>query len=150
MSDLAFEISFWHWFILAGVLIVVEIAAPGVVFLWIGIAAAVTGFALMIFSGMAWELQLVLFGILSVLAAIGGRQFVKQKPIATDHPTLNLKGQQYVGRSLKLDEAIVNGSGRTAVDDSTWRVEGPDLEKGAQVTVVGVVGNALQVEAVKD
>ncbi len=150
MSEWATDITFWHWFILAGVLIVVEIAAPGVIFLWIGIAAAAVGLVILVFPALGWELQFVLFGVLSTLAAIGGRRFIKRKPIQTDHPNLNLRGQQYVGRSLKLDEAITNGTGRTKVDDSTWRVEGPDLKKGAQVTVTGVRGNALQVEAADD
>lgn len=150
MNELFLELTIWHWFILAGVLVLVEIVAPGVIFLWIGIAAVVTGFVLMVFPSMSWEIQLMLFAVLSLLSAIGGRQYVKRKPIATDHPNLNLRGNQYIGRSLTLDDPIVNGQGRTSVGDTTWSVEGPDLEKGAQVTVVGVKGNALQVEAAKD
>ena len=150
MSELATDITFWHWFILAGVLIVIEIAAAGIIFLWIGIAAAAVGLVLLVFPALGWELQFVLFGVLSTLAAIGGRRFIKTNPIQTDHPTLNLRGQQYIGRSMRLDQAITNGTGRTKVDDSAWRVEGPDLEKGAQVTVTGVRGNALQVEAAEE
>jgi hypothetical protein len=36
------------------------------------------------------------------------------------------------------------------VDDTTWRVEGPDLPAGASVRVAEVTGATLRIEAVPD
>ena len=36
-------IEFWYWWVAAVVFVVIEILAPGFVFIWLGIAAAVVG-----------------------------------------------------------------------------------------------------------
>ena len=66
-------------------------------------------------------------------------------PIETDRPLLNQRGAQYVGRQFHLDEPIVNGHGKIKVDDSIWKVHGPDCPEGARVTVTGVDGTVLVV-----
>ena len=40
------EIEFWHWWVAAIGLIVVEVFAPGTVALWMGVSAAVVGLLL--------------------------------------------------------------------------------------------------------
>jgi len=35
------QLTYWHWFILAALLIILEVFAPGAFMLWIGIAAGV-------------------------------------------------------------------------------------------------------------
>ena len=37
------QLDYWHWWILAAVLIIFEVFAPGAFFLWLGIAAAALG-----------------------------------------------------------------------------------------------------------
>ena len=46
---------------------------------------------------------------------------------------------------LTLDEPIVNGVGKVHVDDSTWKVNGVDVEAGTRVRVTGVRSTVLQV-----
>jgi membrane protein implicated in regulation of membrane protease activity len=60
---------------------------------------------------------------------------------------LNQRGQQYTGRIFTLDQPIVNGVGKVEVDDSSWRVKGPDLPAGTHVQVVGVDGVVFVVES---
>ena len=55
-------------------------------------------------------------------------------------PNLTRRAQQYIGRTFNLIEPIVNGTGKIHVDDSTWRVKGPDLPAGTHVRVTGVDG----------
>jgi inner membrane protein len=62
-------------------------------------------------------------------------------------PKLNCRAHAMVGREFTLDAPIVEGSGRVRVDDSSWRVAGPDAPAGAAVRVVGVDGATLMVEA---
>ena len=63
----------------------------------------------------------------------------------TDQPALNRRGEQYIGRTLTLDEPIVNGQGKIRVDDTTWKVEGDDMPAGTRVTVIGVDSVVLKV-----
>lgn len=65
----------------------------------------------------------------------------------TDVPALNRRGEQYIGRVFTLTEPIVNGVGKVKVDDTTWKVNGDDMEAGAKVRVVAIDGTVFKVEA---
>ena len=137
---------FWHWWVAAVVFVVIEIFAPGFIFLWLGVAAAVVGLLMWFDPGMAWEYQLLVFALVSVAAIFAWRAFARRNPPESDHPNLNRRGTQYVGRQFTLEEAIVNGTGVLRVDDTRWKVEGDDLPAGSRVTVIGVEGTVLKVE----
>ena len=134
------HIVFWHWWILAGILLILELTSPVFFFLWLGFAAAAVGFLLLVFPSIPVEAQLVLFGILCVVSVLAWRRYREIHPPESDQPLLNQRGQQYKDRIFTLDEAIVNGVGKVEVDDSTWRVKGPDLPVGTRVKVTGVDG----------
>ena len=141
------QLDFWHWLILAVVLVVFEMFAPGASFLWIGIAAALTGILLWVMPNLEWTTQVLIFAVLSVLSVIAWRAWAKRHPVTTDQPALNRRGEHYLNRVFTLDEPIVNGVGKIRVDDSTWKIEGPECEAGSKVRVVGVDGVILRVEA---
>ncbi|MDP6831483.1 MAG: NfeD family protein [Alphaproteobacteria bacterium] len=139
-------LAYWDWFIAALALIILEIVAPGAVFMWLGIAAGVVGAAVFIAPELDWKWQFAMFAVLSVVSIVVSRRYLKRRPLATDHPDLNRRGAQYVGRDFILDSAVVGGRGRMRVDDSTWRVEGPDLPAGTTVRVTEVAGATLKIE----
>jgi membrane protein implicated in regulation of membrane protease activity len=139
-------IEFWYWWIAGIAFVVIEIFAPGFVFLWLGVAAGIVGLLLLAVPSMSWELQFLIFAVLSVAAVAGSRLYLRRHPTKSDHPTLNRRGEQYVSRVFTLKEAIVNGQGKIQVDDSTWKIEGEDLPAGAKVRVVGVESTRLLVE----
>lgn len=141
------NVVFWHWWILAGVLLILELTSPVFFFLWLGFAAAAVGFILLIIPGLSLEIQLVLFGVLSVVAVVAWRRYREVHPPKSDQPLLNQRGQQYTGRIFTLDAPIVNGEGKVEVDDSTWRVKGPDLPAGHRIRVTGVDGVIFVVES---
>jgi len=144
------NLVFWHWLILAVVLIVLEIFAPGLVFMWIGVAAGLTGVLLISIPNLIWEYQLLFFAVLAGVSIVLGRKFVSRKPPETDHPNLNRRGEQYVGRTYTLDESIVDGEGRLVIDDTSWKTAGNDMPRGTRVRVVGMDGMVLQVEKERD
>jgi membrane protein implicated in regulation of membrane protease activity len=149
MTEAFAALEFWHWWILGLGLVIIEVIAPGFFLLWIGIAAGLTGLLALVVPTTPWEIQLIVFGVLSVACVIGWRAYLKRHPVKTDDPTLNRRGSQYVGRVFNLDEAIVNGRGAVRVGDTVWRAEGPDLPTGTKVKVTGVAGTVLQVEKVE-
>ena len=143
-------LAYWDWFIAGLVLVILEIFAPGAVFLWLGIAAGVVGAVVFFAPHLDWKFQFTLFAVLSVVSIVVSRRYLKRRPLETDHPNLNRRGAQYVGRDLILDAALSGGRGRLRVDDTTWRVEGPDLPAGAKVRVTAVNGATLKIEANPD
>ena len=143
-------LAYWDWFIAALALVILEIFAPGAVFMWLGIAAGVVGAVIFLAPGLDWKWQFTLFAVLSVVSTVASRRYLKGRPLATDHPDLNRRGAQYVGREFILDDPVVNGRGRMRVDDGTWTVEtmsGPDLPAGTKVRVSEVEGATLRIEA---
>lgn len=141
------HILFWHWWILAGMLLILELTAPVFFFLWLAFSAAAVGFVLLVFPGAPIEAQLVIFGVLSIVAVLAWRRSREMKPPVSEPPPLNQRGQQYAGCIFTLDHPIVNGVGKVVLSDSTWRLKGPDLPAGSRVRVVGVDGVMFIVES---
>lgn len=146
MNEMFEQLTNWHWFIFAVILFVLEVFAPGAVFMWIAIAAAIMGLIMSMFSGITWEYQLLTFAVLSVASLFAWRKYAAAHSTETDQPQLNKRGMQYVGRSFTLEEPIVNQYGRIRVDDTTWKINGEDCEAGTTVNVVKVEGAVLMVE----
>ena len=69
------QIVFWHWWILAGLLLILELTAPAFFFLWLGIAAASVGLILLVFPSIDLETQLILFAITSIVAVLAWRKY---------------------------------------------------------------------------
>ena len=139
-------ITYWHWWVLGIAFVILEIFSPAAFFLWMGIAAGVVGLLLLALPDLSWEWQILAFALLSVAAIALGRSYLKRNPIKTDQPTLNRRGEQYIGRQFTLDEPIVNGVGKLRVDDTSWKINGPECEAGTKVRVTGVDGVVLLVE----
>lgn len=144
MAGLLENLAFWHWLVLGVVLVIIEIFAPGAFFLWLGISAGIVGVVLWLAPGLSWEFQLLIFAILSVASVVIARRYLTAHPLKTDLPNLNLRGQQYVGRTFTLTEPVVNGQGKIHVDDSTWKITCEDCEAGTKIVINGVDGVVLR------
>jgi len=74
------HIVFWHWWVVAVSLIVLELLWPRYMFLWLGFAAAAVGFLLLLFDSTPIRAQIVLFGILSAVAIAAWRRHRRRHP----------------------------------------------------------------------
>ena len=147
MSDIWPVIGPWAWWIVAGILLIGELMAPGIFLLWLAGAAALTAIA-DYFFGFTWQGEVATFAILSAALVLASWRWVMDnRNPKTDQPTLNLRHTAYVGRIVPLEQAINNGSGKVRIEDALWDVDGPDLPKGAMVKIVGVNGLRLVGEA---
>lgn len=144
----AFEIVFWYWWVLALAFLGLEMLVTGFFFLWLAVSAFVTGSLLLVIPVMAFDVQLLLFSLMAIVSVMVWRRYVSAKAQTSDHPLLNRRGAQYVGRTFNLIEAIENGQGKIKVDDSLWKVHGPDCPVGTKVKVVAVNGTVFDVEQV--
>lgn len=143
------HIEFWHWLVVAVVLISIEMLIVGTYyFLWMSLSAVIVGGIMYFYPGMSWLAQVLTFTILSVLIIVFFKRYQTNNPVTSDEPALNRRGEQYIGRVFTLSEAIVNGVGKVKVDDSIWKVSGEDMETGAKVRVVAIDGTIFKVEAV--
>ena len=145
--DILYALGPWNWFVLAAVLIALELVSPGLHFIWFGAAAAVVG-VLALAIGMPWAWQLIAFAVISAAVVYWLRRYARPDHAASDEPDLNVRGQQYVGRTVMVEDAIVSGRGRVRVGDTLWVAEGPDASAGTSVKIKGVNGIVLIVAPV--
>jgi len=150
MEIITAELTPWHWLTIGVLFFALELFAPTTFLLWPAIAAILTGLVTWLIP-MSWHFQLVLFAVLAVSAIIVGRHFFKNRTgkESTD-PTLNRRGESVKGRIITLSEPIVNGVGSAMIDNTRWRLVGPDLPAGSKLQVVGTEGSSLTVELLDD
>ena len=141
---------FWHWWLLGLGLLVLEMLAPGVFFLWMGIAAGAIGLLVWLAPTVAWQLQVLGFAVLSVVLAVLAGFRLNRHPLRTDQPRLNRRGEQYVDRGFTLDDPIANGIGKLRFEDTIWKIRGADCRTGTRVRVVEVDGVNLLVESINE
>jgi membrane protein implicated in regulation of membrane protease activity len=146
LPKILIDLGAWNWLILSVALFVLETIVPGVHFVWFGMAAAVVG-ALALSVDIAWQWQLVLFGVIALSTVFFVRRYARPETHPSDRPGLNVRGSYYIGRLVTVEEEIVNGRGRVKVGDSVWQASGPDMAKGTQAKVVAADGTVLVVEA---
>lgn len=147
MLDGIFDnLLYWHWWLFAIALIIVEVFSAGAFFIWMGVAAILTGFVLLVMPAMSWQIQFTLFAISSIAAILLGRSFFNRKEINTEDPTLSSQESDFIGKTFAVEQAIINGSGRVKVGESTWKANGPDCNVGSSVKVVAIDGAELIVE----
>ncbi|MFO1147058.1 MAG: NfeD family protein [Alsobacter sp.] len=145
MLDMLFAWGPWAWIVAGVILTGLELVAPGAFLIWLGVAALLTGLLLFVLP-LGWEMTLLLFAMLAVASVFVGRWATRDKTrSAAGEPLLNRRGDALVGRVVVLDGPIEQGRGRVRIDDTVWRVEGPDLPAGARVRVDGVDGALLRV-----
>ncbi len=149
MEASGWVMTFWQWLVLGLLLMLIEVLVPSTYFLWIGLAAMSVGVLFWLMPSLSFDIQLVLFALLSVSMIFLGKRYLKRHPIATDRPTLNVRGAQLIGRMATLKEPIVNGVGRVHLDDTQWKVLGDDMAAGSRVRVTAVEGISLRVELIE-
>jgi membrane protein implicated in regulation of membrane protease activity len=143
--DLVQDLGPWTWMIVGVALLALEIAAPGAFFLWFGLAAIAVG-ALALLVVVPWQAQLIIFVVLATLVVLIGRRYFSRsddEPVSTG---LNERGRRLVGTIVVLDKPIVDGQGRVRIDDTTWRVVGPNMPSGTRVRIIDVDGPVLRVK----
>ncbi|WP_460450641.1 NfeD family protein [Alsobacter sp. SYSU BS001988] len=135
----------WGWIIAGLVLVGVEVLAPGAFMIWLGLAALLTGLVSFVIA-MSGEAAALTFAALAIGCVAVGRNLTRDRGPKRPEQVINDRGSALVGRLFVLDEPLQEGRGRVRVDDTVWRIEGPDLPAGTEVQVIGVDGTLLKVK----
>lgn len=140
------EFNHWLWLSLAVVLFVIELFLPGISFMWLGAAAAITAIGVWLLP-MSWAAQCILFSVLVIISLIVWWRFFRvanAEQNGLNNPTL-----RYVGHVYPLIQAIENGRGKIQIGDTQWLVEGENLPVGTSVEIVSLDGLCFKVKAAK-
>jgi inner membrane protein len=136
----------WAWLVAGAVLLGLELLAPGVFMLWLGLAAILVGLASFVVA-WSWQAQIIAFVVFSIAAVpLWRRISLVQRGKVPAGGFLNRRADAFVGRVFTLEKPIIDGAGTVRIDDSIWRIAGPDLAAGSRVKVVSSDGGLLTVE----
>jgi membrane protein implicated in regulation of membrane protease activity len=145
MWSLALTLGFWDWFILAAVLLLLEVMAPGTFMLWLGLSAFLVG-VISFFVEWSWQYQFIAFAVFAIAAIPLWRRLGAHAKAPTDQPFLNRRADAFIGRVFTLEKPIVGGNGTIGIGDTVWRITGPDCPAGSRVKIAAVDGATLTVE----
>jgi membrane protein implicated in regulation of membrane protease activity len=128
----------YGWWVLGLALLIGEVLIPGIFFLWLGLAALLTGVVAWVLSGLGWQWEMLLFGVFALALVFGVRPFVtRDLEKESENPALNERLNAMIGRTGVMSTDLRQGQGRARIGDTEWRVTGPDMAAGTAVRVVG-------------
>jgi membrane protein implicated in regulation of membrane protease activity len=149
MMSIIETLGVWNWFIAGGILLAIEVIAPGTFMLWLGLSALLVGVISLVVD-WPWQAQFIAFAVFAIASIPIWRRVGRQVESPIDQPFLNRRSEALVGQLFTLDKPIVNSSGTVRIGDTVWRVTGPDLPAGSRVKVTRADGAALYVERAAD
>jgi inner membrane protein len=135
----------WAWIIAGAILLALELAVPGAFMMWLGLAAGLVGLISLVVD-WSWQWQCVAFAVFALASVPLWRRFARKVDPQTESPMLNRRTEALIGRTFTLEKPIVDGVGTVRIDDTIWRVQGPDAPAGGRVRVTRATGADLSVE----
>ena len=147
MTEMFSTLGTWNWLIFGVVLMALELLAPGVFLFWLGLAALLVGL-LSFLINPSWQTQILMFAIFAACAVPLWRRIARSgNSVSASNPFLNKRADALVGRVFTLEKPIIDGAGTVRIDDTVWRVAGPDTPAGSRVRIVQADGASLTVAA---
>src|SRR5437868_241193 len=89
------SLGVWNWLILGAVLLAIEMVAPGMFMLWLGIAALMVG-VLSFLVDWPWQVQLVVFAVIALALIPLWRRVASKSGHISDQPFLNRRTEGMV------------------------------------------------------
>ena len=147
MDEMFVTLGTWNWLIFGVILMALELIAPGVFLFWLGLAALLVGLLSFAFHP-SWQVQILMFAVFAAAAVPVWRRLARSHAAGSANSRfLNKRADALVGRVFTLEKPIVDGAGTVRIDDTIWRVAGPDAPAGSRVRIVQADGASLTVAA---
>jgi inner membrane protein len=128
------------WLIAGAALLLVELIAPGVFMMWLGLAACGTGLVLLV-TGMGFDLQVATFAVLSAISLSIALRLRRRMTGSLNTQVSGLAGRTATALTFQGRE------GRVRLGDSDWAARVPSdvsaPSPGDRLRVEGVDGTVL-------
>ena len=141
----------WHWFVLGIALMLFELLLPSFAALWFGVAAVLVSVIFLMFPGMSFITQMVLWIILSITCTVLWFKFIK--PLSIDKTKAGMARESTIGQTaiviqvgLEHDHIRVRFTLPVlGADEWNCRTLSP-VQVGDRVIVTDISGNDLVVK----
>jgi inner membrane protein len=134
----------WGWAVLALIVALLELHAPGSYLIWIALAAAVTAIANFLFV-LSVSAQLAIFSVSVIVSCVVGYyvyRLTERGPFSGQ--LLNQRDLELVGAIGTAGQPFVNGQGKARIGDTVWLAEArEDIPSGTPIIVEAVRGTTL-------
>lgn len=146
MEILTGGIVWWHWLVLAVILIGIEMSVGTFDSLWVAVGAILTMLLSLIVPD--WRVQLVFFALVSVgLVLISRTYLTRFREDNPDDSTLNKRMDRLIGTQGIAVSDFQAGRGRVKIGDTEWSAESDTaIKSGDSVAVEATTGNAVKVK----
>jgi len=134
------------WVILGVILLILEVVTGTTYILWPAIAALIVGVFVFILP-LSWEMQFLLFFLISSILLVIGHTHVRPKLQGGQPSDLNDRARSLIGMRVKAVADFEIGQGRVHVGDTQWRARSDDkIVSGQDLRVISVKGTTLTVQ----
>lgn len=139
----------WLWMYAGAFLMLAELASPGFVVFFFGLAAATVSLLKWMFPSLPLWGQLAAFSVLSILYLLVLRKYLK-KVFTGDKQESPSIDNEYIGRVGRVVEVVrPDVPGRILLGDAEWTAKAATrLELGTEVRVVAQENLTLAVEPI--
>ena len=142
------DIMFWVWLAIIVVTIVVEAFTMEIISRFT--VGAIPSFILAGFNAVGWEIQLVIFIVISAVLILSLRKITKNFLLRNSNAKTNLAS--VIGTKVRMIEMTdFDSIGTVKLNGVTWSAVGENgetIESGAVVEIVKIEGNKLFVKEV--
>ena len=135
----------WVWWSIGALLLVGELALPGIYLLWVGMGAVATGFVAWFVPEFSFLWQCLTFAVFAGIFIFIAYRFFYIDDEADIDNGLTRRAEKHIGEIHTVVNAIENGRGHISVGDTRWLASGPDAPVGAKVRVEAVEGTVMKV-----
>ena len=140
---------YWHWWILMGFLLIVEIFTLTMFFLFFAISALVMGAIMWFYPELPINGQLLLAGIFALGSMFLGYYVLKNRQQKnTSALDVNDRLGRYIGQVVVITQASQSGVAKTKIGDTEWRVLIDDAKVGDSVKILGIQSTSFVAEKV--
>ncbi len=135
------------WLLCGVIGIGLELIIPGLIVVFFGCGAVLTGLCLWLFPAMAIELQLIIFGLLSIVLLLVFRNMLKKKFFQKTIADKDELADEYVGKQAVALAEFENGRGKIEFKGTSWEaVSSDEIHTGDIVTIVSHESITLRVQ----
>jgi hypothetical protein len=139
---------YWHWLILGGVFLIIEILSFTAFFLFFSIAAFLMALLTLSFPTIGLNTQLLIGSALAIISCIIWYKIFKTRNIRTED--INNRLDQYIGQTETLLEDVKNGHSKIKVGDTSWRVQlNGEGKKGEKIEITGHISTTFIAKLIK-
>ncbi|NCA67592.1 MAG: NfeD family protein [Clostridia bacterium] len=138
------QFMFWVWLAVIVVATVIELTTWNMTSIWFALAAIVA-LILSAFRAISWEIQLIVFVILSLAMIVSLRKISRKYLLQRSEGKTNT--DTFIGTKAKLLKRTVEGLlGELEINGVIWNATTDDdteIEAGEFVEIVGIKGNKI-------